>query len=623
MSDDAPAPITLRAGPLTLAFDRGELRWIRLGDHEVLRGIYTAVRPPDWSTVPVALENVQVETGADRFSVRFDAAHRAGSVWFAWEGRVDGTPDGRVRFEMDGVARSTFLRNRVGICVLHPVADCAGAACSVETTDGTVRSAVFPRLVSPHQPFLDLRAIRHFVAPGLEAEVRFEGEVFEMEDQRNWSDASFKTYSTPLSIPLPVEVREGERIHQAVTLTLHGEVEKEAHPPKAVARGWLSEEIVRVGVDRADSVPVPRIGFGLGPGELPVEALDRLRALAPAHIRVDLRPSEGGWREKLGTAAEAARACRTGLEVAAFVSAQDASEELATLAEAAHRAGAPLDAWLVFDAGSRTTTPDLVESARQSLFGRTGPGAPVPLLGGGTDAFFAELNRERTAAEGLDLVSLPVSPQVHAFDDATIVENTTSLEWVADTARGFAGDTPLALSPVTLFPRPGTDNRQHTVFGAGWTLGLVAAASCAGFSRLTLFDLLGPAGVMQGGCLLPVGQFLADLAAIAGSAPDARVVQAAPDDRARCLTLAVEANRLLRVYVFNATPRPQDVVVTGLPSEAWRRSFRSEVAGEEAAHGAATAQKVVATRGEHPLRLDGHEIFTLDAEVDGVGGIEG
>ena len=66
--------------------------------------------------------------------------------------------------------------------------------------------------MSPHQPFLDIRAIRHEIAPGRALEVRFEGEWFEMEDQRNWSDASFKTYSTPLSRALPAPIwRRGTR----------------------------------------------------------------------------------------------------------------------------------------------------------------------------------------------------------------------------------------------------------------------------------------------------------------------------------------------------------------------------------------------------------------------------
>ncbi|MCG6925180.1 MAG: hypothetical protein LJF30_07720 [Acidobacteria bacterium] len=612
MSEDNP-PIPLRAGPLTLAFDRGELRWIRLGDREVLHGVYAAVRTPEWATVPAVLEDLQVEAEDDRFVVSFRARHRQEPLWFEWEGRLTGSADGRVRFEMDGVARSTFLRNRIGLCVLHPVEECAGAACAVETADGTSTGEAFPRLVSPHQPFLGVRAMRHEVRPGVEAEVRFEGEVFETEDQRNWSDASFKTYSTPLALPLPVEVQEGERIRQSVTLTLRGPV---GSPSKGAARGWLSDEVVEVAVEDDVVRPWPRLGLGLGASPIPPTTADRLRDLAPSHLRVDLEVSAGGWREALGRAAGVAHACGTGLEVAAFVTAERAAGELTELAEGARSTDAPVDAWLVFDAGTRTTTPRLVERARDAL----GAGAPAPPLGGGSDAFFAELNRERAAAADLELVSVSVNPQVHAFDDATMVENTTSLRWIAETIRGFSGDVPLALSPVTLLPRPATDPRQRTFFGAGWTMGLVAAAVAAGFTRLTLFEVQGPGGVMENGRLLPVGQILAELAALAGSSPDARVLRAEPDDRSRCLTLAVQAGRLRRVYVFNATRRPLDVIVTGLPSEAWRRDLRSgatAVAGASRVPEEATGQRLTAAEGRHALRVGGHGIVALDAEVAG------
>jgi hypothetical protein len=33
-----------------------------------------------------------------------------------------------------------------------------------------------------------------------------------MEDQRNWLDASFKTYSTPQERPKPVAVASGDRV---------------------------------------------------------------------------------------------------------------------------------------------------------------------------------------------------------------------------------------------------------------------------------------------------------------------------------------------------------------------------------------------------------------------------
>ena len=60
----------------------------------------------------------------------------------------------------------------------------------------------FPDLIEPWQPFKDMRAITHTALAGVSAECRMEGDTFEMEDQRNWSDASYKTYVRPLALSL-------------------------------------------------------------------------------------------------------------------------------------------------------------------------------------------------------------------------------------------------------------------------------------------------------------------------------------------------------------------------------------------------------------------------------------
>src|SRR5680860_1556216 len=52
---------------------------------------------------------------------------------------------------------------------------------------------------------------------GCRAKLSFEGDIFETEDQRNWTDASFKTYSTPLSNPFPVLIKAGDLVTQKIT----------------------------------------------------------------------------------------------------------------------------------------------------------------------------------------------------------------------------------------------------------------------------------------------------------------------------------------------------------------------------------------------------------------------
>ena len=138
---------------------------------------------------------------------------------------MTGEANGQIKFSFDGVARSDFLRNRIGICILHPIAECAGIPCAIEHVDGRVEQANFPTTISPYQPFQDIRAISYEVATtGIRAQLEVEGDTFEMEDQRNWSDASFKTYCTPLALPLPAPVKTGDHAQQAVTLSLSGPV---------------------------------------------------------------------------------------------------------------------------------------------------------------------------------------------------------------------------------------------------------------------------------------------------------------------------------------------------------------------------------------------------------------
>ena len=122
---------------------------------------------------------------------------------------------------MDGEARSTFWRNRIGFCILHPM-EYASTECKIEHVDGTIEQTTFPKFIAPQliindkpspvEPFSNMRALVYQVKQNLLAEVRFEGENFEMEDQRNWTDASFKTYGTPLREPSPVEVKAGTKI---------------------------------------------------------------------------------------------------------------------------------------------------------------------------------------------------------------------------------------------------------------------------------------------------------------------------------------------------------------------------------------------------------------------------
>nr|MBP9902970.1 hypothetical protein [Verrucomicrobiota bacterium] len=114
--------IPLRAGPLTMLYDptSGMVRRIKLGEIEVLRGIYAAVRDRNWGTVPATIRERSRQVASDSFHVEFECEHRQGDIHFVWQGLIAGDADGTLRYELNGEARTTFSRNRIGFCVLHP-----------------------------------------------------------------------------------------------------------------------------------------------------------------------------------------------------------------------------------------------------------------------------------------------------------------------------------------------------------------------------------------------------------------------------------------------------------------------------------------------------------------------
>src|SRR5579859_332159 len=144
--------IALKAGPLELLFEPKSawVRQVRFQNREVVRAIYGAIRDRNWATVLPVVKDLalfQKETGG--FEVSFTAACRQKGIHFIWRGRVTGHLSGKIRFEFDGEARSEFLRNRIGLCLLYPIIESSGRQCVVEHSDGSTERTVFPKLISP------------------------------------------------------------------------------------------------------------------------------------------------------------------------------------------------------------------------------------------------------------------------------------------------------------------------------------------------------------------------------------------------------------------------------------------------------------------------------------------
>jgi hypothetical protein len=595
---DQPNPPlrTLRAGPLSAELDNGALRYIRYGGLEVLRAIAFLVRDENWGTFSPKIENLGFDERADAFSVAYRGTCSDAGRALVYDARITGSSDGSLSFEVEALPRTDFLTNRTGFIVLHPVEGVSGRPVKVLQVDGREVESIFPETIDPRCPFRDVRALSHEVAPGVAATCTMEGDAFEMEDQRNWSDASYKTYVRPLARPWPYTLPKGERIVQSVALSISGRL-----PAAAASAG---DQPVRLTLG-GEIGRLPEMGLGVPAEEAAhaLEAGDLTRRLGARSLvcEMDLRKGHGrAEMERYRALADLTGAAVT-LEIVTK-GTLDPDAELADAARAAAEAGLWPAAVTVFPAQDMVSVqpdapwpemPSFEESYAAAR--RAFPGVEV---GGGMAAYFTELNRKRPPASAIDFVTHTTCPSVHAADDRSVMETNEAIPYQILTTRAFMGNIPYRIGPSQLGCRenpygkattPNPDNsrlclsridpRQRGLFNAAWMIAYAAACARGGVEALALGAPTGPMGHIHralefrqpwfddepGAIVYPGFHVIAGLAPLSGEPVLATDFSA----RGRIEAIAVRQGTRTVLWLANLGG---DEVGVGLPDQAGVRS---------------------------------------------------
>ena len=342
-----------------------------------------------------------------------------------------------------------------------------------------------------------------------------EGDTFEMEDHRNWTDASFKTYVRPLALPWPYTLqggRDGSSSRSALTLERHAAEAGEG----AAAR---SRSTVTLGA-RAPA-RMPAIGLGVPAEE--VEHAHRRRSTcsrraAPQHAHLPVRSAPEAM-----AAASSPR----------YRAAVRADRRRRRAGDHRRRASASPDAELApiaaARAASRAEARGRRRVARPAISSRCCPAAPRPPapplrgdLRGGARGVPGRPARRRHV-----LLSSPSStasapparaarlrartrtcPIVHAADDRLGDGDArgAALRQVQSTARPSSARHALPhraerASAAATIPTASDrhaesrttsrvclaemDPRQRGLFGAAWTLGYIAASRRGGVEAIS------------------------------------------------------------------------------------------------------------------------------------------
>jgi D-apionolactonase len=438
--------------------------------HEIVRRIFVTVRDRNWQEV--APSHWETKLDADRRSVHLFARHKSDLVDFEWRGRLDLAHDHRtMHFEFEGKARRDMEVCRLGLIVLHPPETMIGSRLTARS-DGAEATLTVPAQIAPQpivngvpaaltEPFSELKIER----PGFGVlRLGFGGDLFELEDQRNWGDASFKTYCTPLRLGYPRAVPEGTRIAQHVDLRFEPAV-VEAQEPQTTSAG-----------PAASPVEFPKLGCEWRKDLLSTNA----NAIAPSYRHYYIDATDASGLDQLRSLSEWSPHARIEIGVDAQDHRALPSNQLALVREHISQ----IKRILVYGTGTGLPSAWGIESWRRALQDATS--SQIPVLAA-TRGYYVEYNRSAPLGGATQGIAFPLTATVHSDEVGTIVENVSTIEDMASTARQLMRLSELAIVPLALY-YPRTPDRANfpPPLVLPWLAATTIHAALSGITSMTL-----------------------------------------------------------------------------------------------------------------------------------------
>jgi hypothetical protein len=439
----------VRYGEAEIDIHAGAIGPIRMAGREAIRRIFVTVRDARWAEVAPSEWSV-TRTAALTFHV--EARHQLNAIDFVWTGTLRIEPERRsIQFDFAGQAEADFDVCRVGLVVLVAPEELDSSEIVASGSGGRqwlrLDGALQPQRIVGGLPTGITEPFTHLEVTTSDARqlsLGFHGDLFEIEDQRNWGDASFKIYCTPLRLGFPRRIARGAVVRQGVAIH---------YAPAAICG--------------ADAVSLETRGQN---DRFPEVGADRHHG-----FRDDLwRYAAGGLGGRGWLGAQPLRELRL------------SSGAAANPETARHLAGCARDARRVLLHGERGGLPtrDDVLRLRRLLDANCARDAKILAA---SEGFFVEFNRGEPFAIPVDGVAFTLSPTVHAVDSATAFENVAALAPMVAAARAISGSAEVAIAPLAW--RPGEADAALGIAAADLELWLVASllsAARAGVSSVTL-----------------------------------------------------------------------------------------------------------------------------------------
>ena len=444
---------------------------------QIIDLLYTAIRPEDWSTLTADQHNEEVQFSGEDCIITINDIYNG-----ALHGKTTLTLRSGGRFTVDYqlVGLGKFAINRWGICFCLHTGDWVGSKVLADGDSHVLSKEIAPQRVIDGitKGIFPAANSLQFIAPDQRSiKVTSSSRLLEAEDQRNWTDNTYKIYSGSLAEPRPFLIEEGVKWEQSV--------EFEVTPPSKPGEDGSR-------IFATDIPSLPRIGVQFN--DEPLLANDDLEKalviLDIYHIRIN---------EESLSAQKMATISKSGLVLeAALLSSNNGNDLAREVEHLSSRIAAGSRLLIHREKRQVVEEGDLPKNNSLNNY--------IP----GSDAYLVDLHREKF--EFANAVSYSMVPTVHTIDPESIFKTLYAQKESIEFAQKFIAPQ-VSLSPITFstrgnpetghlrenrsnFSQPDVAAQIKDLSAAAWTLGSIFALASAGAYSGTWHELFGEFGII-------------------------------------------------------------------------------------------------------------------------------
>ena len=464
-------------GGFTLDLAREAIRNIRYEGVQIIDLLYTAIRPSDWSTLKSDEYAADLRISGNDYEITITESFTSALVATTKVILSVGNTFS-VEYELKGLAE--YSVNRWGICFCLDTADWMGASVLSSGNSYSLLRDISPQRVVDgfvQGLFPESHEMQFIAADQRCLKVASNGKVLEAEDQRNWTDNTYKIYSGSLKEPRPFTTSPGSSWKQKVNFEVGVPKQNSADPTKILVR-------------EIEALPSIGLQFNSDPLLTPDDLEKALVLLEIDHLRVN---AESLTPQKIATTAS------NGLILETALLSSNQNEILkAEVVQLSERVPAGSRLLIQREGREVVEATDLPKNESLNTY--------IP----GTDAYLVDLHREKF--EFTNSVSYSITPTVHSTDTETIFKTLSTQKESIEFAQKYLAPQ-VFLSPITFSTRgnPETghsrdqrinfadlDSAMHirTIEGAAWTLGSIHAVASAGAFSGSWHELFGEHGII-------------------------------------------------------------------------------------------------------------------------------